>query len=51
MSAAMKKTRIKAVATPAVGILPAQAIRQLIDDGALRLAAPLVDKQLQPANF
>ena len=48
--AAMKKTRIKAVATPTAGILPAQAIRQLIDDGALRLAAPLVDKQLQPAS-
>lgn len=33
------------------GILPAQAIRVLISSGALRLAEPLADAQLQPASI
>jgi dCTP deaminase len=32
------------------GILPAQALRQLITDGALKLASPLGPRQLQPAS-
>lgn len=51
MPAAMKKTRMKIVPQPPSGILPAQAIRGLIDDGVLSIAAPLVDKQLQPASI
>jgi dCTP deaminase len=50
MPAAMKKPRIKAVAKTPAGILPAQAIRGLVDQGVLKIAAPLVDKQLQPAS-
>ena len=33
------------------GILPAQAIRALMADGALKLARPLADRQLQPASI
>lgn len=33
------------------GILPAQALRGLIDAGAIRLSAPLKDNQLQPASL
>lgn len=33
------------------GILPAQAIRALISGGALKLAEPLADGQLQPASI
>ncbi len=51
MSAVMKKPRIKAVSKVPAGILPAQAIRALIDQGALKIAKPLVDKQLQPASI
>ena len=51
MSAAMKKSRIKVVADKPAGILPAQAITRLIDDGVIRIAAPLVDKQLQPSSL
>lgn len=51
MPAAMKKTRMKIVPQPPSGILPAQAIRGLIEDGVLSIAAPLVDKQLQPASI
>ena len=36
---------------PANGILPAQAIRQLIADGAIKLARPLGERQLQPASI
>jgi dCTP deaminase len=37
--------------TPAPGILPAQAIRTLVDDGALILAKPIGARQLQPASI
>jgi dCTP deaminase len=37
-----------AATTP--GILPAQALRHLIADGALKLASPLGPRQLQPAS-
>ncbi len=47
----MKKSRVKIVPKPQSGILPAQAIRALIDEGVLNIAAPLVDKQLQPASI
>jgi dCTP deaminase len=33
------------------GVLPAQAIRALLDQGAIRLEAPLSPKQLQPASL
>jgi dCTP deaminase len=33
------------------GILPAQAVRAMIDAGAIALAAPLKDRQLQPASL
>ncbi|HMN36875.1 MAG TPA: 2'-deoxycytidine 5'-triphosphate deaminase [Hyphomicrobium sp.] len=36
---------------PAGGILPSQAIRGLIESGALKLAEPLLDNQLQPASI
>ncbi len=51
MSTAMKKPRIKAVTKAPAGILPAQAIRALIDQGALKIEKQLVDKQLQPASI
>jgi dCTP deaminase len=35
----------------AAGILPAQAIHALMADGALQLARPLGDRQLQPASI
>ncbi len=46
-------TRISAVGAPhqRPGILPVQAIRQLIADGAIRLAEPLAVNQLQPASL
>jgi dCTP deaminase len=47
----MKKSRVKIVPQSPAGILPAQAIRALVDTGALRLAEPLVEKQLQPASI
>lgn len=47
----MKKARPRLVSPPPAGILPAQAIRKLIDDGVVKIAAPLVDKQLQPASI
>ncbi len=50
-AASSKKTRIKVVAERKPGILPAQAIRRLIEEGAIKLAQPLVDKQLQPASL
>lgn len=34
-----------------VGILPAQSIRQLLDDGAVAVAAPLAERQVQPASL
>lgn len=37
--------------TSAGGILPSQAIEALIRDGAVKLAEPLLDKQLQPASL
>lgn len=59
-----KGARVKTVATkravkvqggladrPAGGILPSQAIRGLIESGALKLAEPLLDNQLQPASI
>jgi dCTP deaminase len=36
---------------PSSGILPAQAIRGLIDGGALMLATPIAPRQLQPASI
>ena len=48
---AAKNSRVKLVPQPQSGILPAQAIRALIDEGVLNIAAPLVDKQLQPASI
>ena len=33
------------------GIIPAQGVRALIDAAAVKLAAPLTDKQLQPASL
>ena len=33
------------------GILPAQAIRALVSGGALKLAEPLAEGQLQPASI
>jgi dCTP deaminase len=33
------------------GILPSQALTQLIADGAIQLAEPIVDTQLQPASL
>lgn len=36
---------------PASGILPAQSIRRLIEDGLVRLAQPMLDPQLQPASL
>ena len=33
------------------GILPAQAIRALVSGGALKLAEPMADGQLQPASI
>ena len=55
-AAAAKNSRVKIVPTlpaakPQAGILPAQAIRALIDEGVLNISAPLVDKQLQPASI
>ena len=35
----------------AAGILPAQAVRQLVADGAVRLEAPLAAGQVQPASI
>lgn len=43
--------RAKHPATRVDGILPAQAIRQLMADGALTLARPLGERQLQPASI
>ncbi len=40
---------VKAAAS--CGILPSQAIRGLIESGALKLAEPLLDNQLQPASI
>ncbi len=48
---AMNKPLIKIVPEKRAGILPAQAITRLIDDGAIRLEQPLVDKQLQPSSL
>ena len=45
-----KRAMIPSVA-PANGILPAQAIRRLFVDGALKLAQPLGERQLQPASI
>lgn len=50
-SAAMKKTTPRLVTPTPAGILPAQAIRKLIDEGVVKLEAPLVEKQLQPASI
>jgi dCTP deaminase len=46
-------SQVNAAAQPAAqnGILPAQAIRQLMADGGLRLDAPIGAKQLQPASL
>ncbi len=43
--------RAKHPATRVDGILPAQTIRQLMADGALTLARPLGERQLQPASI
>lgn len=52
MSAARaKKSKIKVVAERRTGILPAQAIRGLIEAGTIGIERPLVDKQLQPASL
>ncbi len=48
---AAKNSRVKIVPQPQSGILPAQAIRALIEEGVLNIAAPLLDKQLQPASI
>ena len=50
-AASSNKTRVKVVAERKPGILPAQAIRRLIEAGGIKLAQPLVDKQLQPASL
>lgn len=58
----MRKAQTKKKAVPAVpsaplgvavtdGILPAQAIRALISAGAVKLAEPLGERQLQPASL
>jgi dCTP deaminase len=52
MAKTQKTSAQKSAAVPAVnGILPAQAIRALIERGAVKLAAPAVDNQLQPASL
>ena len=33
------------------GILPCQAIERLIEDGALELAQPVIERQIQPASL
>lgn len=48
---AAKNSRVKIAPQPQSGILPAQAIRALIEEGVLNIAAPLLDKQLQPASI
>ena len=40
-----------AAARPGTGILPAQQIRALIDDGAITAAVPFADGQIQPASL
>lgn len=50
-AASSKKTRINVVAERTPGILPAQAIRRLIEAGVIGIEQPLVDKQLQPASL
>lgn len=41
----------RAAMTEAEGIAPAQTIRALIEQGAISLGAPLVDRQIQPASL
>ena len=54
MAKTSKPTDKRAAATTAMppsGILPAQAIRALMADGALKLARPIGPRQLQPASI
>jgi dCTP deaminase len=51
----MAKPQVKTAKAPAkgrhAGILPSQAIEALIDAGQIKLAEPLLEKQLQPASL
>jgi dCTP deaminase len=51
----MTKPQVKSAKAPArraqSGILPSQAIEALIEDGHIKLAEPLLAKQLQPASL
>ena len=47
----MTKPAKKPAPARAAGILPSQAIAQLIESGAVRLAEPAADTQLQPASL
>ncbi len=53
MKTAANKASIKAASNAAVtvGIVPSQGIRQMIVSGAIKLAEPIADTQLQPASL
>jgi dCTP deaminase len=51
MARAAKPSRARADAGPRRGILPAQAIRALIEAGAVRLSMPAAEGQIQPASL
>lgn len=51
MKSAAKKAVPAARKDALSGILPSQAIRQLIDQGELRLSESILDNQLQPASL
>jgi dCTP deaminase len=46
-----KKSQLSAVPARRPGILPGQAIRALIETGAVRLAEPVAERQVQPASL
>ena len=50
-AATKKPSGPQAEAVAQSGILPSQEIKRLIADGALHLAEPIVDNQLQPASL
>ncbi len=51
MTKSAKKTASALAASPSSGILPSQALTRLIADGAIILAEPIVETQLQPASL
>ena len=51
MKTAAKKTSVKAANDAVAGIVPSQGIRGMMASGALKLAEPIAENQLQPASI